>query len=199
MNKKNSRKTKVHRKTRETDIQVDLQIDGSGQADIQTPVPFFNHMLDSFTRHGLFDLKIHAKGDVEIDDHHTVEDTGLSLGQAFQEAMSNKEGINRFGWAIVPFDEVLVTVAVDLSGRPSLVYRTPLRAGRVGGFEVELVREFFIGFTNACGLNLHIVVNHGRNRHHIIEGIFKACGRAMDQATQMDPRVRGIPSTKGVL
>jgi len=193
------RKAKINRKTRETQIDLEFCLDGQGKARIETPVGFLNHVLESFTRHGLFDLAIKAKGDVEIDDHHTVEDVGICLGQSLQKALALKTGISRFGWCLLPFDEVLVAAAIDLSGRPALVYKTPLRSGRVGGFEVELVREFFQAFTNFGGFSLHLMVHHGRNRHHIIEALFKAVGRALDQATQIDPRVKGVPSTKGTL
>jgi imidazoleglycerol-phosphate dehydratase len=197
--KPSKRNSLIKRKTRETDIGLNLVVDGQGNAKIRTPVAFLNHMLEGFARHGLFDLEIQAQGDVEIDDHHTVEDVGICLGKGFQEALGDKFGIRRYGWCILPFDEVLVSASIDLCGRPTCVYRTPLKSGRVGGFEVELIQEFFQAFTNSCGLSLHLEVHYGRNRHHMIEALFKAFARALDQATEIDPRVTSIPSTKGKL
>jgi imidazoleglycerol-phosphate dehydratase len=193
------RTAKIERKTKETDITIDVDLDGSGKAEIDTGMPFFDHMLDSFTRHGLFDIKVKAKGDIEVDYHHTVEDVGLALGQAFKQALGDKQGIRRFGEASCPLDETLATVVVDLSGRPYLSYNVKIRPGRVGNFDTDLPHEFYAAFANQLGMNLHIDVPRGENPHHIIEACFKAFARAMDSATQLDPRVQGVPSTKGSL
>lgn len=193
------RTAKVARKTKETDITVELEVDGSGQASIETGMPFFNHMLDSFSRHGFFNIKIAAKGDIEVDYHHTVEDVGLALGQAFKDALGDKHGIRRFGEASCPLDEALADVVVDLSGRPYLYYNVKIRPGRVGDFDTDLPHEFYAAFANQLGMNLHIDVPRGENPHHIIEACFKAFARAMDSATQLDPRVQGVLSTKGSL
>jgi imidazoleglycerol-phosphate dehydratase len=189
----------VKRKTKETDITINLDVDGKGQAAIETGMPFFNHMLDSFSRHGFFNVDIQAKGDLAVDYHHTVEDVGLALGQAFKEALGEKHGIRRFGEASCPLDETLAKVVVDLSGRPYLSYNVKIRPGRVGDFDTDLPHEFFAAFANQLGMNLHIDVPRGENPHHIIEACFKAFARAMDSATQIDPRVEGALSTKGRL
>ena len=193
------RTAKVSRKTKESDITVELEIDGAGKASIQTGMPFFNHMLDSFSRHGFFNIQIAAKGDLEVDFHHTVEDVGLALGQAFKDALGDKHGIRRFGEASCPLDEALAEVVVDLSGRPYLYYNVKIRPGRVGDFDTDLPHEFYAAFANQLGMNLHIDVPRGENPHHIIEACFKAFARAMDAATQVDPRVQGVLSTKGSL
>jgi imidazoleglycerol-phosphate dehydratase len=193
------RTAKISRKTKETDITIDVDLDGSGKAEVETGMPFFNHMLDAFTRHGLFDIKVKAKGDLEVDYHHTVEDVGLALGQAFKDALGDKHGIRRFGEASCPLDEALAKVVVDLSGRPYLSYNVKIRPGRVGDFDTDLPHEFYAAFANQLGMNLHIDVMRGENPHHIIEACFKAFARAMDFATQVDPRVQGVPSTKGSL
>jgi imidazoleglycerol-phosphate dehydratase len=193
------RKGRVERKTKETDIKVELELDGSGKAEVETGMPFLNHMLDSFSRHGLFDLKLKAKGDIEVDYHHTVEDVGLALGQAFKESLGDKHGIRRFGEASCPLDETLAKVVVDLSGRPYLSYNVKIRPGRVGNFDTDLPHEFFAAFANQLGMNLHIDVVRGENPHHIIEACFKAFARAMDMATQLDTRIQGVLSTKGTL
>ncbi|GFE62588.1 imidazoleglycerol-phosphate dehydratase HisB [Geobacter sp. AOG2] len=194
-----SRNAEIERVTKETKIKLGLEVDGSGQATICTSVPFLDHMLNLFARHGLFDLKIEACGDIDIDFHHTVEDIGIVLGEAFKQALGDKKGIRRYGQATVPMDETLAAVAVDISGRPYLVYNVRLPKVKIGDFDVELAREFFQAFANHCGLNLHINVMYGDNVHHIIEACFKAVARAMDTATQLDPRVQGVMSTKGVL
>jgi imidazoleglycerol-phosphate dehydratase len=194
-----SRTATIERITNETRIKLSLDIDGSGQAKICTSVPFLDHMLNLFSRHGLFDLTVEACGDIDIDFHHTVEDIGIVLGSAFKEALGDKKGIRRYGNSVVPMDETLASVAVDISGRPYMVYNVDLPKVKIGEFDVELAREFFQAFVNQCGLNLHINVQYGDNVHHIIEACFKAFGRAMDVATQMDPRVVGVMSTKGVL
>jgi imidazoleglycerol-phosphate dehydratase len=194
-----SRKGKVERKTKETEISVDLDLDGKGTSEIETGIPFFNHMLESFSRHGLFELKLKAKGDLAVDYHHTVEDVGLALGQAFKEALGDKHGIRRFGECSVPLDEALARVVVDLSGRPYLSYNVKIRPGRVGDFDTDLPHEFYQAFANQLGMNLHIDVLKGENPHHIIEACFKALARAMESATRLDPRIQGVPSTKGSL
>jgi imidazoleglycerol-phosphate dehydratase len=193
------RKSKIERKTKETTISVELELDGSGRAEIETGMPFFNHMLESFTRHGLFDIRIKAKGDIEVDYHHTVEDVGLALGQAFKESLGDKQGIRRFGEASCPLDETLAKVVVDISGRPYLSYNVKIRPGRVGDFDTDLPHEFFAAFANQLGMNLHMDVIRGENPHHIIEACFKSFARAMDVATQLDPRIQGVLSTKGSL
>ncbi len=193
------RKSKIERKTKETMISVELELDGGGRAEIETGMPFFNHMLESFTRHGLFDIRIKAKGDVEVDYHHTVEDVGLALGQAFKESLGDKQGIRRFGEASCPLDETLAKVVVDISGRPYLSYNVKIRPGRVGDFDTDLPHEFFAAFANQLGMNLHMDVIRGENPHHIIEACFKSFARAMDLATQLDPRIQGVLSTKGSL
>ena len=193
------RKSKIERKTKETVISVELELDGSGRAEIETGMPFFNHMLESFTRHGLFDIRIQAKGDIEVDYHHTVEDVGLALGQAFKESLGDKQGIRRFGEASCPLDETLAKVVVDISGRPYLSYNVKIRPGRVGDFDTDLPHEFFAAFANQLGMNLHMDVIRGENPHHIIEACFKSFARAMDLATQLDPRIQGVLSTKGSL
>lgn len=194
-----TRSATMERITTETKIQLSLGIDGTGKADICTSVPFLDHMLTLFARHGLFDLSIDACGDIDIDFHHTVEDIGIVLGDAFKQALGDKKGIRRYGQATVPMDEALACAVADISGRSYLVYNVDLPKVKIGDFDVELAREFFQAFVNHSGINLHINVMYGDNVHHIIEACFKAVARAMDMATQIDPRVEGIMSTKGVL
>jgi imidazoleglycerol-phosphate dehydratase len=194
-----TRAAAIERVTKETRIKLSLNVDGKGDAKICTSVPFLDHMLNLFARHGLFDLEVEASGDIDIDFHHTVEDIGIVLGEAFKQALGDKKGIRRYGQATVPMDETLASVAIDISGRPYLVYHVTLPKIKIGEFDVELAREFFQAFVNHCGLNLHINVMYGENVHHIIEACFKAVARAMDVATQRDPRVEGVMSTKGVL
>jgi len=194
-----ARQAKVTRTTKETDITLDLNVDGRGQSEIETGVPFLNHMLEIFARHGFFDLRVRAQGDLDVDQHHTVEDVGLTLGEAFRKALGEKHGIRRFGDAACPLDEALVSVVVDLSGRPFLAYNLTIKQARVGNFDTELVHDFLLAFTNQVGMNLHLNQVQGRNPHHIIEAGFKALARALDQATQIDPRVQGALSTKGTL
>lgn len=189
----------VERKTKETEITVAIEIEGSGKAEIETGMPFFNHMLDSFSRHGLFDIKLQARGDLEVDYHHTVEDVGLALGEAFKKALGDKQGIRRFGEASCPLDETLAKVVIDLSGRPYLSYNVKIRPGRIGSFDTDLPHEFYAAFANQLGMNLHIDVVRGENPHHIIEACFKAFARAMDMATGFDERISGVLSTKGSL
>lgn len=190
----------IERSTNETKIQVELNIDGSGQAEIKTGVGFMDHMLDLFIKHGLFDGKIIANGDTWIDDHHTTEDIGIVLGQVFREALGDKKGIKRYGNAFVPMDDALAHVVVDCSNRPHLEYRVaPVLNAKVGTFDTELVHEFLWKFALEARINLHVIVPYGQNTHHIIEAIFKALARALDEAVQIDPRVKGVPSTKGLL
>lgn len=194
------REATVERKTSETAILLRLAVDGSGKSRLSTGIPFFDHMLTLFARHGLFDLELDAKGDLEVDCHHTVEDTGITLGQALTKALGNKAGIRRYGHAYVPMDEALVRVVVDLSGRPFLAYSAPADVEPIGGnFSFQLVEEFLRALSVHGGMNLHVDILEGRDAHHMAEGVFKALARALDQATRMDPRVEGVPSTKGSL
>ena len=192
-------KTEVERKTKETAIRVGLKLDGSGQSEISTGIPFFDHMLVLLAVHGFFDLAVKAKGDLEVDFHHTVEDVGLVLGEAFDQALGNRRGIKRFGHAVTPMDDALTAVTVDLSKRPYLAYQVPSFNPSGSGFNVSLAKEFFRAFATRGGLNLHINVSYGENEHHIIESMFKALGRALDQATLMDERIKGVRSSKGTL
>jgi imidazoleglycerol-phosphate dehydratase len=190
----------IERITGETSIRIRLEVDGSGASKIQTGIPFFDHMLTLFTKHGLFDLDVDAKGDIEVDFHHTVEDAGITLGQALSKALGDKKGIRRYGHAYVPMDETLVRAVVDLSGRPYLAYNQPPSVEAIGGnFSFQLVEEFLRAVSVHGGMNLHVDILAGRDAHHMAEGVFKALARALDVATQVDPRVSGIPSTKGVL
>jgi imidazoleglycerol-phosphate dehydratase len=189
----------VSRKTNETDIQLSFAVDGTGQAEIETDVPFLNHMLDLFTKHGQFDLNVQARGDVDIDDHHTVEDIGICLGQTLLESLGDKKGIKRYASVFVPMDEALAQVVIDLSNRPHFEYRVEYPSQQVGSFSTELVHEFLWKFALEARLTLHVIVHYGQNTHHMIEAVFKALGRALDEATSIDPRVTGVPSTKGVL
>ena len=195
-----TRFAKIERNTNETKIAVELNLDGSGQAEIKTGVGFMDHMLDLFIKHGLFDGKIIANGDTWIDDHHTTEDIGIVLGQVFREALGDKKGIKRYGNAFVPMDDALAQVVVDCSNRPHLEYSiTPTLNAKVGTFDTELVHEFLWEFALEARINLHVLVPYGHNTHHIIEAVFKALARALDDAIQIDPRVKGVPSTKGLL
>jgi imidazoleglycerol-phosphate dehydratase len=196
---KNERIAERKRQTRETSIELSLNLDGSGKADLATGVPFLEHMLELFTRHGFFDLKVKASGDLPVDAHHLVEDLGLVLGEAFFEGLGEKQGIRRYGMSLLPMDEALVMVAVDLSGRPLLAFDLPLGAARLGNFETELVEEFMRAFTSKAQCTLHIRLQAGKNTHHIIEAAFKGFGRALAEAVSFDGRVDGVLSTKGVL
>jgi imidazoleglycerol-phosphate dehydratase len=189
----------VARKTKETDIRLELHLDGDGRCTVKTGIPFLDHMLKLFSRHGLFDLTVQARGDLEVDYHHTVEDVGLVLGQAMREALADKAGIRRFGEATVPLDEALVQTVVDLSGRPFLAYDVRIKQAKIGSFDVELIHDFLLALVNQAGMNLHVRMLAGRNPHHIVEATFKGLARALDMATQRDPRVRGVLSTKGTL
>lgn len=193
------RSAEIERKTNETDIRIRLNIDGKGETDIRTGVPFLDHMLILMTAHGFFDLAIRASGDTEVDDHHTVEDIGIVLGDSFKKAVCDKTGIKRYGRAVIPMDEALASVVIDLCDRPCLVYNLPMKQEKIGRFDVELVQEFFRGFTNHLGATIHINVMYGENMHHIIEAVFKALGRALDEATTLDPRIKKVLSTKGLL
>ncbi|MRR57362.1 MAG: imidazoleglycerol-phosphate dehydratase HisB [Deltaproteobacteria bacterium] len=194
-----SRTAVVERVTKETRIRLSLELDGSGEAKVCTSVPFLDHMLDLFARHGLFDLQVEAQGDIDIDFHHTVEDIGIVLGEALKRALGGKEGIRRYGQATVPMDETLALAAIDLSGRPYLCFNVPLPKVKIGDFDVELVREFFQAFANTGGLNLHINLAYGENVHHMVEACYKAFARALDEATRLDDRITGVLSTKGKL
>lgn len=189
----------VARRTNETDIALSLGVDGTGEVSLETDVPFMNHMLDLFAKHGQFDLKVDAKGDVEIDDHHTVEDIGICLGQALREALGDKAGIKRYASVFVPMDEALAQVVVDVSNRPHFELRADFPSATVGSFQVELVHEFLWKLALEARITLHVIVHYGHNTHHMIEAVFKALGRALDEATLIDPRMKGVPSTKGVL
>jgi imidazoleglycerol-phosphate dehydratase len=194
------RRAKVTRTTTETQIELSVALDGTGTRSIDTPVPFFNHMLEAVARHGMYDLDIEAKGDVEVDPHHLVEDVGIVLGQAFRDALGDRSGITRYGHAIVPMDETLVQAAVDFSGRAAFVYLADQVKGKtIGTFDAELAREFFGGFAASALINLHLEVRYGENAHHMVEALFKAFARATSMAVRPDPRVVGVPSTKGTL
>ncbi|MGN7399609.1 imidazoleglycerol-phosphate dehydratase HisB [Cytobacillus praedii] len=194
-----SRVSEIKRITNETEIKLSLNIDGEGTSTLETGVPFLTHMLDLFAKHGQFDLTVHANGDTEVDDHHTTEDIGICLGQVLKEALGDKKGIKRYGNAFVPMDEALAQVVVDLSNRPHLEFRADLPSAKVGTFDTELVHEFLWKLALEARMNLHVIVHYGKNTHHIIEAIFKALARALDEATAIDPRIKGVPSTKGML
>jgi len=195
-----NRTATIKRETRETIIQLELNLDGSGNAEISLGLPFLEHMLDQVARHGMLDIRCSAKGDLEIDAHHTVEDTGICFGQALKQALGTKSGIRRYGHAYVPLDEALSRVVIDCSGRPGLEYHVEYARARIGDFDVDLLREFFQGLVNHAGMTLHVDNLRGRNAHHIAETVFKAFGRALRMAVEEDPRLEGItPSTKGVL
>jgi len=194
-----ARKGQVHRKTKETDIQLTLQLDGQGNSAIQSGVSFMDHMLTLFSVHGFFDLEIEGVGDIEVDDHHTVEDLGICLGQALQEALGDLSGICRYGQSIIPMDEALAQVVVDISNRPYLHYEAPIKDQKVGTFDTALAKEFLRALALHGGLTLHVIVIHGENAHHIIEAVFKALGRALGQAVSSEPRTKGPLSSKGSL
>lgn len=194
-----SRVAQIHRKTLETDITASINLDGTGQAKIETGIGFFDHMVSLFAKHSCIDLDLRCQGDLHVDQHHSVEDTGIVLGTCFRDALGDKRQIRRYGHWTLPMDEALVTVAVDFGGRGYLVFNAQFSRERIGDFEVELVREFWQAFTSSAGANLHVCVHYGTNNHHIAEGIFKAAARAVRMAVEIDPRAQGIPSTKGVL
>jgi imidazoleglycerol-phosphate dehydratase len=194
------RQARVERKTKETEITLHLNIDGTGASKVRTPIPFFSHMLDAFARHGLVDLTVDAQGDIEVDQHHTVEDVGIVLGQALRQSLGDKKGIVRYGTAYVPMDEALVSASVDLSGRPFLVFNVPVARTRVSNFDLDLLQEYFRAFAFNAEITLHVTMHYGHNLHHITEAVFKAVGRALADATRLNPRIAGIlPSTKGAL
>ena len=194
------RKAQIIRKTKETDITVSLNLDGQGAYDIQTSIPFLDHMLSLFAKHGLIDLKIKAKGDIEIDYHHMVEDVGICMGDALKKALGNKKGIKRYGNVTVPMDEAIASVTLDISERPYLVYKVILpKKSKIKNFDADLVEDFLQAFVSRSGVTLHVAVPYGRNIHHIIEAIFKAFGRALSEAMRVDPRIKGVMSTKGRL
>lgn len=194
-----SRTASIQRKTAETDIKLTLDLDGTGRADAATGVGFFDHMLTLLARHAVIDLAVSAVGDLHVDQHHTVEDVGICLGQAVRQALGDRAGIRRYGHMTLPMEETLVTTAIDLGGRPFFVFEAEFPSPKIGEFDSELVAEFWQAFTSNALCNLHVIVQHGRNAHHIAEGIFKSCARAIRMAVETDPRVRGVPSTKGVL
>lgn len=193
------RTASVKRTTKETDIEIILNLDGTGKADIQTGIGFFDHMLDGFARHGLFDLTVHAKGDLDVDCHHTVEDTGIVLGTAISQALGDKAGICRYGNFMLPMDETLILCAVDLSGRPYLNFDAAFTPGRIGDLDTEMIREFFYAVSYSAKMNLHLKMLDGGNNHHIAEALFKGFGRALDQATRKEERIEGAWTTKGTL
>jgi imidazoleglycerol-phosphate dehydratase len=193
------RTAEVDRKTKETSIRIVLKLEGVGNNEISTGIPFFDHMMTLFSVHGFFDLSVDAKGDIDVDYHHTIEDVGLVLGDAFDRALGDRKGIKRFGYAVTPMDDALATVAIDLSKRPFLVFNVPERANSEGNCFLPLTKEFLRAFSNRCGMNLHVNVLYGDNEHHINESIFKALGRALDQAGSFDDRVKDIRSSKGIL
>lgn len=194
-----ARTASLSRQTAETDINIELNLDGEGKVQVSTGVGFFDHMLTLWTKHGLFDLNLKAEGDLYVDCHHTVEDTGIVLGQALTKAFGDKTGIKRYGTAFVPMDEALVMVSLDISGRPYLVYDVSISAGMIGNYDVEMTEEFLRAFAFNAGITLHVKLIHGKNAHHIVEAVFKALGRAMDEATRKDERIVGVMSTKGML
>ncbi len=195
-----SRQARVERKTKETDIVLQLNIDGTGASKVQTGIPFFSHMLEAFSKHGLMDLTVDASGDLEVDLHHTVEDVGIVLGKALREALGDRAGIVRYGSAAIPMDETLVSAAVDIAWRPFIVFSVPLRRARISNMDLDLLQDFFRAFAFNAELNLHVNMHYGENLHHIAEAVFKAVARALAQATRLDPRIAGVvPSTKGSL
>ncbi|MBX7158590.1 MAG: imidazoleglycerol-phosphate dehydratase HisB [Verrucomicrobiae bacterium] len=194
-----TRSAQLKRKTEETDIQLQLKLDGAGKSRIQTGIPFFDHMLTLFAKHALLDLQLTCKGDLEVDFHHTVEDVGIALGQTLTKALGNKKGISRYGHAYAPMDETLVRVALDISGRPYLAYHVRTRLFKAGDFPIQLVEEFCRALAVHAGITLHIELLYGKDPHHIVEAIFKALAKATDMACRKDPRVKTIPSTKGIL
>ena len=193
------RKAAVERKTRETEVRVAIDLDGSGQYEVATGLPFFDHMLESFAKHGLFDLRLAAKGDLAVDAHHTVEDVGIALGQAVREALGSAEGIRRYGTAVLPMAEAKVEVALDVSNRPYFVYQVPLANTRIGDFDASLVEDFLYAFSQNAGLDLHVELRYGRNPHHVVEAVFKGVARALRVGVERDARVRGLPTVKGAL
>ena len=199
MSDRTARVANIARKTKETEIQVELGLDGSGQYEVETGIAFFDHMLESFAKHGLFDLHLSARGDLEVDLHHTVEDVGIALGQAFREALGSAAGIRRYGSTVLPMSETKVEVAVDVSNRPYMVYRVELANDRIGSFDASLTEDFLYAFSQNAGIDLHVEKRYGRNPHHVVEAIFKGLARALRTAVEIDPRQRGLPTVKGAL
>ncbi len=196
----NARQARIERKTKETEIALQLNLDGTGASKVQTPIPFFSHMLEAWAKHGLVDLAVEASGDIEVDIHHTVEDVGIVLGQALRQALGDKKGIVRYGTAFVPMDEALVQASVDISGRPFLVFSVPVARTRVSNFDLDMLQEFFRAFAFNAEITLHVTMHYGHNLHHIAEAVFKSVARALAEATRLDPRIAGVlPSTKGML
>lgn len=193
------RQARIERKTRETEVLLQLNLDGSGASKVETTIPFFNHMLEAWAKHGLMDLTVDARGDTEVDLHHTVEDVGICLGKAFKEAIGDKKGIVRYGAAAIPMDEALVSSTVDISGRQFLVFNVPLMRTRVSNFDLDLLKDFFRAFAFNGDVTLHVNLHYGENLHHISEAVFKAVGRALAEATRLNPRIEGVLSTKGDL
>lgn len=194
-----SRISKVHRKTTETEISLEINLDGSGKADSMTTVPFLDHMFHLLARHGFFDLSVQSRGDTSVDDHHLVEDLGICLGAAVKQALGDKEGIARYGSSLVPMDEALCSVAMDISGRPYLIYHASIGKAKIGVFDPSLIKEFFKSFTDHSGITLHVNVHYGKNNHHMAEAIFKAFARALNKAVTLHSRIEGVLSTKGSL
>jgi imidazoleglycerol-phosphate dehydratase len=199
LSERRQRSASVERKTRETDVRVEIDLDGTGEFSVSTGVPFLDHMLESFARHGAFDLRLAAKGDLAVDTHHTVEDVAITLGQALREALGSAAGIRRYGAALLPMAEAKVEVAVDVSNRPYLVYRVELANQRIGGFDAALVEDFLYAFAQNAGLDLHVELRYGRSPHHVVEALFKGTARALRQALERDPRQPGLPTVKGAL
>ena len=195
-----SRQGRVERKTKETEVAITLNLDGTGASKVRTPIPFFSHMLEAWAKHGLMDLAVEASGDVEVDIHHTVEDVGIVLGQTLREALGDRKGIVRYGTAFVPMDEALIAAAVDISGRPFLVFNVPVARTRVSNFDLDMLQEFFRALAFNAEITLHVTMHYGHNLHHITEAVFKAVGRALAEATRINPRIADqVPSTKGAL
>ena len=199
MSNTEKRSASVERKTKETEINVQLVIDGSGEYEVSTGIAFFDHMLESFARHGVFDLRLTAKGDLEVDTHHTIEDVGITLGQAFREALGSAAGIRRYGSIALPMAESKVEVALDISNRPYLVYRVDLANDRIGSFDASLTEDFLYAFSQNAGIDLHVELVYGKNPHHVVEAIFKGLARALRTAVEIDPRMKGLPTVKGAL
>jgi imidazoleglycerol-phosphate dehydratase len=199
MSQAEARSASLERKTKETEINVQLVLDGKGDYEIETGIPFFDHMLESFARHGSFDLRIAAKGDLEVDTHHTIEDVGITLGQAFREALGSAAGIRRYGAIVLPMAESKVEVALDVSNRPYLAYRVDLANTRIGSFDASLTEDFLYAFSQNAGIDLHVELRYGKNPHHVVEAVFKGLARALRAAVERDPRVKGLPTVKGAL
>jgi imidazoleglycerol-phosphate dehydratase len=193
------RQARIERRTKETQIVLELNLDGTGAAKVETTIPFFDHMLEAWAKHGLLDLTVDARGDTEVDLHHTVEDVGICLGKAFKEALGDKKGIVRYGASFLPMDEALLHAAADISGRPYLVFNVPLQRTRIGSFDLDLLQDFFRAFAFNAEITLHVTMHYGENLHHIAEAVFKSVGRALAEATRLNPRIADVLSTKGTL